>query len=124
MNALTFDGCESIINKVKEPAEVKVVKDKEGTLDIEIIDLPEWTHNGTLTFTETEIEVAIKTIFGVVKCKYAPGHSGILTGGAMATIDISGSYPIVGVGGLCGKGNAVVKGSYTVKSPEPLWVST
>lgn len=121
VNAFTFTNC-------KDPsggaAEIKVVKNKEGTLDIEIIDLPAWTHNGTLTFTNTEIEVTVETVFGPIKCFYLPGHSGTLTGGAMATIDLNGSWPVPAGWGFCGKGNATVKGNYTVKTPEPLWVST
>ena len=121
VNAFTFTGC-------KDPsggaAEIEVVKNKEGTLDIEIIDLPAWTHNGTLTFTNTEIAVTVETVFGPIKCFYLPGHSGTLTGGAMATIDLNGSWPAPAGGGFCGKGAATVKGNYTVTKPEPLWVST
>ena len=110
VNAFTFAGCNGAVNTVVK-----------GTLDIEIIDLPEWTHNGTLTFTGTEVTVEI---FGF-HCIYKPGHTGTLTGGEMATIDFEGTnWPRVGgrSGALCGN-NATVKAAYTVTTPEPLWVS-
>ncbi|HEX5526894.1 MAG TPA: hypothetical protein VFX44_06815 [Solirubrobacterales bacterium] len=93
---------------------------KQGTLDIEIIDLPEWTHNGTLTLTGTEITVEVAGLH----CVYTPGDIGTLTGGAMATIDVLGNWPRTGgrSGALCGA-SATVEGGLTVTSPEPLWVS-
>ena len=81
VNALTFNGCED----AGEPVDVETVKN--GTLDIEIIDLPVWTHNGTLTLTGTEIRV-LWTWTGA-ECFYDAAHAGVLTGGPMATIDWS-----------------------------------
>jgi hypothetical protein len=115
VNALTFGGCK------RGPEEVEVKTVKKGTLDIEVIDIPEWTHNGTLTLTGTEITVFFKGMGA--HCFYDPGHTGILTGGGMATIDWFG--PLVKTGGnaLCPAGNANWNGFYTVTSPEPLWIS-
>jgi hypothetical protein len=109
VNALTFAECNGIVQTLKQ-----------GTLDIEIIDLPEWTHNGTLTLTGTEVTVEALGLH----CVYTPGDIGTLTGGAMATIDVVGTWPRIGgrSGALCGA-NATVNGGYTVTSPEPLWVS-
>lgn len=115
VNALTFGECEDA------GEEVEVVTLKNGTLDIEIIDLPVWTHNGTLTLTGTQIRVFWK-LTGA-ECRYAPAHTGVLTGGAMATIDWAGNLTKVGGNLLCPEGNANWNGAYTVTSPEPLWVS-
>ena len=89
-----------------------------GTLDIEIIDLPNWTHNGTLTFTNTKITVKK----GEIDCEYTVAHSGVLTGGPMATIDLLGQLTRVGGNAKCPIGNAQWNGSYTVTEPEPLWI--
>ncbi|MGN6586938.1 MAG: hypothetical protein ACTHKT_05625 [Solirubrobacterales bacterium] len=89
-----------------------------GTLDIEVIDWPVWTHNGTLTFTGTQIVVKK----GEAECLYAVGHSGVLTGGAMATVDLEGTLTRIGGNAKCPAGNASWKGAYTVIQPEPLWV--
>lgn len=91
-----------------------------GTLDIEIIDLPEWTHNGTLTFTGTEVKITTPG----VECIYSVGHSGTLTGGAMATIDLKGTLTKVGGNVFCPAGNGSWIAFYKVTSPTPLWVST
>jgi hypothetical protein len=115
VNALTFGGCE----KAGEEVEIKTVK--KGTLDIEIIDLPEWTHNGTLTLTGTEITFLFKGIGA--HCFYDAGHVGVLTGGPMATIDWFGTLTKTGGNILCPGGNATWNGAYTVTSPEPLWIS-
>lgn len=115
VNALTFGGCED----EGEPVDVTAVKN--GTLDIEIVDLPVWTHNGTLTLTGTEIRV-LWTFTGA-ECFYDPGHTGVLTGGAMATIDWSGILTKTKGNLLCPEGNAAWNGAFTVTSPEPLWIS-
>lgn len=115
VNALTFGECED----EGEPVDVTTVKN--GTLDIEIIDLPVWTHNGTLTLTGTEIRV-LWTFTGA-ECFYDPGHTGVLTGGPMATIDWSGILTWTKGNLLCPPGNANWNGAFTVTSPEPLWVS-
>jgi hypothetical protein len=114
VNALTFNECED----AGEPVDVEAVK--PGTLDIEIIDLPVWTYNGTLTLTGTEIKV--HWTWTGAECFYDAAHAGVLTGGPMATIDWSG--PLTGTGGnlLCPPGNATWNGAFTVTSPEPLWV--
>jgi hypothetical protein len=115
VNALTFNECED----EGEPVDVETVKN--GTLDIEIIDLPVWTHNGTLTLTGTEIRV-LWTFTGA-ECFYDAGHTGVLTGGPMATIDWSGTLKGTGGNLFCPAGNATWNGAFTVTSPEPLWVS-
>lgn len=116
VNVLEFGGCK----KGAEEVEVRTVKN--GTLDIEIIDLPFWTHDGTLTLTGTEITVFFKGTGA--HCFYDPGHTGILTGGAMATIDWFGTLTKTGGNALCPEGNANWNGAYTVTTPEPLWIST
>lgn len=108
VNVFNFGGC----------GEFVVTTVVNGTLDIEIIDLPVWTHNGTLTFTGTQIRVAK----GGAECIYAVGHSGVLTGGAMATIDLNGVLTRVGGNAECPAGNGNWKGAYTVLKPEPLWI--
>ncbi|MGN6663113.1 MAG: hypothetical protein ACTHK6_02725 [Solirubrobacterales bacterium] len=115
VNALTFNGCED----AGEPVDVETVKN--GTLDTEIIDLPVWTHNGTLTLTGTEIRV-LWTLTGA-ECFYDAAHAGVLTGGAMATIDWSGPLTWTRGNLLCPPGNGSWNGAFTVTSPEPLWVS-
>lgn len=115
VNALTFGECED----EGEPVDVTAVKN--GTLDIEIIDLPFWTHNGTLTLTGTEIRV-LWTRTGA-ECFYDPGHTGVLTGGPMATIDWAGVLTKTKGNPLCPEGNASWNGAFTVTSPEPLWIS-
>jgi hypothetical protein len=109
VNALTFGKC----------GEYTVTTVVNGTLDIEVIDMPVWTHNGTLTFTGTRIAVRK----GEAECIYAVGHSGVLTGGPMATIDLEGGLTLVGGNAKCPAGNGFWKGAYTVLQPEPLWVS-
>lgn len=113
VTAFTFGGC------FNGPEEVEVKTINPGTLDIEIIDLPNWTHNGTLTFTRTEVTVFFKNLG--LDCIFAPGDTGTLTGGPMATIDLIGNWPRVAGGMLCPP-NVNVNGFYTVTSPEPLWV--
>ncbi|HVD86726.1 MAG TPA: hypothetical protein VNB59_04900 [Solirubrobacterales bacterium] len=115
VNALTFNACED----EGEPVDVEAVK--PGTLDIEIIDIPVWTHNGTLTLTGTEIKVL--WTFSGAECFYDPAHTGVLTGGPMATIDWSGTLTKTKGNLLCPEGNATWNGAFTVTSPEPLWVS-
>lgn len=115
VNALTFGECED----AGEPVDVTTVKN--GTLDIEIIDLPVWTHNGTLTLTGTEIKV-LWTFTGA-ECFYDPAHTGVLTGGPMATIDWFGTLTKTKGNILCPEGNANWNGAFTVTSPEPLWIS-
>jgi hypothetical protein len=108
VNEFTFAKCGAYEVKTLVP----------GTLDIEIIDLPMWTHNGTLTFTNTKITVKK----GEIDCEYTVGHSGVLTGGEMATIDLLGQLTRVGGNAKCPIGNAQWNGSYTVTEPAPLWI--
>jgi len=108
VNVLTFGEC----------GEFTVTAILNGTLDIEVIDIPVWTHNGTLTFTNTKI--AIKK--GAKECEYFAGHAGVLTGGNPATIDLSGTLTRF-LGVECPEGNATWKGAYTVTKPKPLWIS-
>jgi hypothetical protein len=112
VNVLNFGGCEG----AGEPVDVEVVK--PGTLDIEIIDLPVWTHNGTLTMTGMEIRV-LWTLSGK-ECFYDPGHVGTLTGGAMATIDWAGPLTYTKGNLGCVPGNASWNGAYTVTTRTPL----
>jgi len=115
INVLNFGGCED----AGQPVDVEAVV--KGTLDIELIDIPVWTHNGTLTLTNTEIRI-LWTFTGD-ECFYDPGHAGVLTGGPMATIDWAGPL-IYTKGNLgCAPGNGNWNGAYTVTQPEPLWVS-
>jgi len=107
VNMLTFAKC----------GEFTVTAILTGTLDIEVIDLPFWTHNGTLTFTNTKIRVKK----GAKECDYFAGHSGTLTGGEMATIDLEGTLTRF-LGVECPEGNGTWKGAYTVTKPEPLWI--
>jgi len=115
VNVLSFGECED----AGEPVDVETVV--PGTLDIEIIDLPVWTHNGTLTLTGTEIRI-LWTFTGD-ECFYDPGHTGVLTGGPMATIDWNGILTRTKGNIGCPEGNASWNGAYTVTTPEPLWVS-
>jgi hypothetical protein len=115
INVLNFGECED----AGEPVDVEAIV--KGTLDIEIIDLPVWTHNGTLTLTGTQIRI-LWTFTGD-ECFYDPGHTGVLTGGAMATIDWFGTLTKTGGNLGCPEGNANWNGAYTVTTPEPLWVS-
>jgi hypothetical protein len=91
----------------------------KGTIDIDIIDTPAWTHNGTLTFTGTEIKVAK---WGQ-ECTYKIGHGGTLTGGAVATIDFKGTLTKTAGGVFCPGQNVTFTGFYKITSPQPLWVS-
>jgi len=110
ITALTFANC----------GEYTVTTILKGTLDIEVIDIPFWTHNGTLTFTGTKI--GIKK--GATECEYFPGHGGTLTGGnPHATIDLVGTLTRFAGTPDCPPGNATWKGAYTVLKPTPLWVS-
>lgn len=115
VNALTFNECFD----AGEPVDVQTLV--PGTLDIEIIDLPVWTHNGTLTLTGTQIRI-LWTISGD-ECIFDAGHTGVLTGGAMATIDWAGTLLKTGGNLGCPEGNGTWNGAYTVTSPEPLWIS-
>lgn len=115
VNMLSFAECED----AGEPVDVEAVV--KGTLDIEIIDLPVWTHNGTLTLTNTEIRI-LWTFTGD-ECFYDPGDVGVLTGGPMATIDWAGPLTYTKGNLGCLPGNANWNGAYTVTKPEPLWVS-
>jgi hypothetical protein len=115
VNVLVFGACH------QGPEEVEVIAVKRGTLDIEVIDLPFWTHDGTLTLTGTEITMRWKT--SGRHCRYDPGHTGVLTGGPMATIDWAGILTKTGGNLLCPEGNANWNGAYTVTTPEPLWIS-
>lgn len=115
VNVLNFGNCHN------GPEPVDVVTTIPGTLDIEIIDLPVWTHNGTLTLTGTQITVLF-TGTGA-HCIYDVEHTGVLTGGPMATIDWAGTLTKTGGNALCLPGDANWHGNYTVTTPEPLWIS-
>jgi hypothetical protein len=94
-----------------------------GKLNIENIDLPAATHNGTLTFTGTKI----KTVRFGLECLYALEHAGTLTGGAekeQGTIDLSGTLKKVGGSLFCPSQNVKILGFYKVTSPFALWVAT
>jgi hypothetical protein len=94
-----------------------------GKLNIENIDQPAVTHNGTLTFTATRIKIDRLGL----ECVYALGDAGTLTGGAeksLGTIDLSGTLQKTGGGFLCPSQNVKMLGFYKVTSPFALWVST
>ncbi|HMI81035.1 MAG TPA: hypothetical protein VK480_04540 [Solirubrobacterales bacterium] len=55
-------------------------------------------------------------------CRYGDGKIGVLTGGAMGTIDLSGSLKKL-EGGITCPATAKWTGSYTVTAPEPVWVA-
>lgn len=115
INVLNFGECED----AGEPVDVEAIV--KGTLDIEIIDLPVWTHNGTLTLTGTQVRIL--WTFSGDECIFDAGHTGVLTGGAMATIDWAGTLTKTAGNLGCPEGNATWNGAYTVTTPEPLWVS-
>jgi hypothetical protein len=94
------------------------VKVSLNTVDIEIIDLPVWTHNGTITATSGVVEVKK----GGAECKYSISHIGILTGGKPATIDLTGVLTTIGgVGCLVANGKWTT--NYSDTTSEELWVS-
>jgi len=95
------------------------VKVTLNTVELNIIDQPVWTHNGTITTTSGVVEVKK----GESECKFSIGHIGILTGGAPATIDLTGVLTTIG-----GKGCLVANGKWTAfykdTTSAELWVST
>lgn len=109
VEAFTFNKC----------GPYSVATTENGIVDIDIIDLPVWTHDGTLTFTGTKVKITTPG----KECIYSVGHSGTLTGGAPATIDLRGTLTRVG-GVNCPQGNGEWVAFYKVTSPDPLWVST
>jgi len=56
-------------------------------------------------------------------CRYGDGKVGVLTGGAMGTIDLSGSLKKLEGNILQCPSSAKWTGSYTVTAPEPVWVA-
>jgi hypothetical protein len=120
-NSLGLNVEELTFGKLGKCGTTTVTTVQDGTLDIEIVDLPAWTHNGTLTFTGTMIRV-VTAIGG--ECFYTLGHAGTLTGGAKATIDLTGTLTRVGGNLFCPMQNASIIGFYKVTTPEPLWIST
>lgn len=80
----------------------------------------EWTSgtmNGGLTSANLDV-----TFNCMGHCKYGDGKIGVLTGGAMATIDVSGTLNKIEGGENC-PATAKWTGSYTVTAPEPLYVA-
>lgn len=76
------------------------------------------TMNGKLTTANLEV-----TFNCMGHCIYGDGSIGTLTGGAMGTMDINGTMNRVkGSPPACPE-TIVWKGSYTVTTPEPLYVS-
>ncbi|HEU5061812.1 MAG TPA: hypothetical protein VFT79_01520 [Solirubrobacterales bacterium] len=109
VESLTFSKCGEATITTVEP----------GTLDITIIDVPAWTHDGTLTFTGTKIKVVT---FGL-ECSYALGHAGRLTGAETATIDLAGTATKIGGSFFC-PAQARYLGFYKVTESPPIYVST
>ncbi|HEU4738612.1 MAG TPA: hypothetical protein VFS54_05965 [Solirubrobacterales bacterium] len=78
-------------------------------------------YNGSVVWKGATIEA---TRFGIV-CRYATtGASiGTFTGGTPATIDLEGTLTFHGgTGALCGEGARSLTGSFTINSPESLFV--
>jgi hypothetical protein len=90
-----------------------------NTVDIEIIDLPVWTHNGTITATSGEVEVKK----GGAECVYSIGHIGSITGGKPAIIDLTGTLTRIGGNLMCPAGNGKWSASYVDTGTEAVWIS-
>jgi hypothetical protein len=90
-----------------------------NTVDIEIIDLPVWTHNGTITATSGEVEVKK----GEAECRYSIGHIGSITGGNPATIQLTGTLTKIGGNFLCPAGNGKWSANYADTGTEAVWIS-
>lgn len=106
VTALTFGKCNHGVNVLAG-----------GKLEVHWI---EGTHNGTVTSKEAEVTVSILG----VSCTYGSGAGisiGDLTGGTMATMDISTVVQRVAGGFLC-PATARWAAKYTVTEPEPLYV--
>lgn len=80
----------------------------------------EWTE-GTMNgdVTTANLNVTFKCMG---HCRYGDGKIGVLTGGAMGTIDLSGSLKKL-EGGITCPASAKWIGSYTVTAPEPVYVA-
>ena len=111
LTGFTFGGCGT---------ECEMFTFKKGELDIELIDMPVVTANGTLTLTGSEFEV--NCFKGLLKCFYIPGDIGTLTGGNPATIDLSGTLTLVKATSNEAWEKGSIKGSFKVTAPKPVWV--
>lgn len=87
-----------------------------SSLKIEIIDLPIWTHNGTMT-----LEASVEVSKGEATCLYTTGHAGTLTGNNPGTLDFATALTKVGGNAKCPAGNGKMTGNYV--TTVPLWVS-
>lgn len=87
-----------------------------SSLKVEIIDLPVWTHNGTMT-----LEASVEVIKGEGNCLYTTGHAGVLTGNNPATLDFATLLTKVGGNAKCLAGNGKMTGNYV--TTKALWVS-
>jgi hypothetical protein len=86
-------------------------------LTVHIIDLPVFTHNGTLT-----LEAQVVVLKGEAECVYTTGHAGVLTGNApAATIDFASVLTKVGGNAKCPAGNGKITGNYVTTTA--MWVS-
>jgi hypothetical protein len=106
VTSLTFGGCEGTTVDVLAA----------GTLEVHHIAN---TDNGTVTSKNAEVTVNIG-----VSCTYGSGAGtdiGTLTGGPMATMDISAVVNKVAGSFLC-PSTAIWEAKYTVTEPEPLYV--
>ena len=96
----------------------KTVTISGGLLEIHWIS---GSHNGTVT--AVEFEVTVKS-FGI-SCIYKAGagiHLGALTSGTQPTLDINTVMQVVG-GFLC-PSTGILKATYVITSPTPLYVTT
>jgi hypothetical protein len=55
-------------------------------------------------------------------CVYGDGKMGTITGGAMSTIDVSGTMKKISGEAIC-PSSATWEADYTVTAPEPLWIA-
>jgi hypothetical protein len=103
---LTFTGCSQTTTVLEG-----------GELEIHHIAN---TDNGTLTAKRFRVRINLG-----VNCTYGAGNGtdlGTLTGGSMATMDINAVVNLQEGGFLC-PSTALWQASYTVTSPEPLYIS-
>ncbi|MGN6256440.1 MAG: hypothetical protein ACTHN3_01655 [Solirubrobacterales bacterium] len=103
LETLTFTNCGCAVNTLKA-----------GSFNVE------WTSttmNGGMTTANREVEFTC-----MAHCIYGDGKMGTITGGAMATIDVSGTMNKLGGEAIC-PATITWEADYTVTAPEPLWIA-